>query len=1432
MRRIFLLFGLILGALSIQGATCTQTFTVSGNDDDPTILTITAASLSCMPPGAVVTGMALANSSGSLMNSNCVPFGGWFDFEVYVDGGTGIQACGGAADGTDITGFTSLQIVSWDNDAWSDGVTITIDVEVTYTCSQTFTVSGNDDDPTVLTITSAMVTCFGGPGDLLILNNSAGSLLNGNCVPFGGWFDFEVSVDGGPGIQACGGAADGTDITGFSSLQIVSWDNDAWSDGVTITIDVEVYTAPACADPADLTGSGFTLASADLSWTENGSATLWDVEYGAPGFTQGTGTVVSAGSNPYTLGGLAAGTSYDYYVRADCGGGLTSAYVGPFAFTTDYCTAPIAAYPYNEDFEGGAGGWFDNRSSTAGVWALGTPAQFNLNAAASGVNAWMTDLAANYPTNLDAYVENCFDFSSLTAPELSLGVNYDTEGGWDGSNVQYSEDAGATWSVLGGDGDPNNWYNDTDVDGLNNNEDGWSGASGGWLTARHEMVAQAGLADVRIRVAFGSDGSGVDEGMAFDDVSIKNLSCIDPAALTAANITTSAADLGWTELGTSSTWEIEYGPVGFALGAGTVVAAGSNPFTLTGLAAGTSYDFYVRSDCGVLGTSAWVGPLAFATDYCATPINTFPYSEDFESGAGQWTDNGSSTAGAWELGTPAQANLNAAASGTNAWMTDLNANYATNLDVYVENCFDFTSLPFPELTLGVNYDSETNWDGSNVQVSTDGGSTWGIIGAEGDPNNWYNNTDVDGLNNGEDGWSGASGGWLTANHEMNAQGGLADVRIRVAFGSDGSGVDEGMAFDDVSILSVACVDPTVLTATSVTGTSADLGWTENGSAVLWNIEYGALGFTLGSGTATITGAATNPYNLTGLTPAVTYDFYVQSDCGVPGQSAWVGPFTFTTDYCVTAINTFPYSEDFESGAGGWTDNGSSNSGVWALGTPAQTNINAAGSGVNAWMTDLSANYPTNLDAFVENCFDFTSLSAPELSLGVNYDSEGGWDGSNVQVSTDGGSTWGIVGAFGDPNNWYNDADVDGLNNNEDGWSGASGGWLTARHEVVAQAGLADVRIRVAFGSDASGVDEGMAFDDVSILDITCSDPTALTAVNVTTVSADLGWTENGTSLVWDVEYGPEGFTLGAGTATITGAATNPYNLAGLTPGVAYDFYVRSDCGVLGFSAWAGPFTFTTDYCVTAINSFPYSEDFESGAGGWTDNGSSTSGVWELGAPAQVNLNTANSGINAWMTDLAANYPTNLDAYVENCFDFTSVTAPELSLGVNYDTEGGWDGSNVQYSIDAGSTWSILGVFGDPNNWYDDGDVDGLNNNEDGWSGASGGWLTARHDMNAQAGEVDVRIRVAFGSDASGVDEGMAFDDVSIQDITCVDPSALSATKYYRIWCRPRLDGEWYVCIVGFGVWSSRIYSRFRYSYNYWNCSQPIFPWGFNRRHEL
>jgi hypothetical protein len=111
--------------------------------------------------------------------------------------------------------------------------------------------------------------------------------------------------------------------------------------GFVGTINFTVGTASTCPTPTALNAGSITSTSASLSWTQTGSATNWQIKYGAPGFSPATaGTSIFTGSNPYILNPpLANSTSYDVYVRAICGAGDTSNWSLVKNFTT-LCNPP------------------------------------------------------------------------------------------------------------------------------------------------------------------------------------------------------------------------------------------------------------------------------------------------------------------------------------------------------------------------------------------------------------------------------------------------------------------------------------------------------------------------------------------------------------------------------------------------------------------------------------------------------------------------------------------------------------------------------------------------------------------------------------------------------------------------------------------------------------------------------------------------------------------------------------------------------------------------------------------------------------------------------------------------------------------------------------------------------------------------------------
>ena len=119
--------------------------------------------------------------------------------------------------------------------------------------------------------------------------------------------------------------------------------------------------------------------------------------------------------------------------------------------------------------------------------------------------------------------------------------------------------------------------------------------------------------------------------------------------------------------------------------------------------------------------------------------------------------------------------------------------------------------------------------------------------------------------------------------------------------------------------------PTELTASSITASSASLGWTKNGTETAWQIAYKAgadFDPTDGENGATTVAADANPYSLTGLSETTTYYAYVRAKIDEVTFSRWSSVVSFTTP------EAYPTPADFAQTAFtsttatmSWTANG-------------------------------------------------------------------------------------------------------------------------------------------------------------------------------------------------------------------------------------------------------------------------------------------------------------------------------------------------------------------------------------------------------------------------------------------------------------------------------------------------------------------------------
>jgi hypothetical protein len=212
---------------------------------------------------------------------------------------------------------------------------------------------------------------------------------------------------------------------------------------------------------------------------------------------------------------------------------------------------------------------------------------------------------------------------------------------------------------------------------------------------------------------------------------------------------------------------------------------------------------------------------------------------------------------------------------------------------------------------------------------------------------------------------------------------------------------------------------------------------------------------------------------------------------------------------------------------------------------------------------------------------------------------------------------------------------------------------------------------------------------------------------------------------------------------------------------------------------------------TSISTFPYYEDFESGPGGWEDSviAPSVNESWAFGSPAKQTIFGAASGTNAWVTGGLGfgPYIGNEQSYVFSpCFDLSALTDPVLRLDIWYESVDNQDGAVLQYSLDGGNTWTTVGDFGDPINWYNQNTLNGQpGGGPIGWAGrtntgtGSGGYLKAERDVPMLAGVSGVVFRIAFGANAFTNDDGFAFDNFEIfqkppQDaavVSVIDPES-------------------------------------------------------------
>lgn len=370
--------------------------------------------------------------------------------------------------------------------------------------------------------------------------------------------------------------------------------------------NVTCAALPTCLTPTGVTSSAIAANSATIAWTPGqANQTQWQIEYGPANFAHGTGTTqIVSGTPSKVITGLNPQTTYDVYVKAICSETDSSLYSMKYTFTTACTSSPIP--------------WTENFDSLTTIGTTNFPACWKKeNGDWRTANTASTTYVA--PRSAPNYLRNTYsatnEFMWTPGFDLTAGVTYEV-------SYYYSTDGHAGWTNIG-------LYSNTSQTSAGAILMG-SLVSNPTNTAytklkRYFTPATTGTYFFAVRL----NATSAPWYIGFDDFEVKLApSCPEPETITVNNTTTTTANLSWTQPGGNGTsWTIEYGPVGFTPGTGTVVTSSTNSVTIQGLTHSTQYDVYVTATCSA-ETSIISDKATFRTkvpnDECSTAIPLTP----------------------------------------------------------------------------------------------------------------------------------------------------------------------------------------------------------------------------------------------------------------------------------------------------------------------------------------------------------------------------------------------------------------------------------------------------------------------------------------------------------------------------------------------------------------------------------------------------------------------------------------------------------------------------------------------------------------------------------------------------------------------------------------------------------------------------------------
>ena len=464
------------------------------------------------------------------------------------------------------------------------------------------------------------------------------------------------------------------------------------------------------------------------------------------------------------------------------------------------------------------------------------------------------------------------------------------------------------------------------------------------------------------------------------------------------------------------------------------------------------HDACTKGDTCAAGVCAG-GPVAGCVLY---------FQEGFEVCPDGWTFGGD-----WQCGTPMNVGPATAHTGHGCIATKIAGLYSVNqsFDTAVADSpsINLTQATKPTLSFWAwVYTEGGTFDGWNLKVSTDGGQSFTEVATVTPA---YPLTILT-----QPSWGGdlSAQGWQPYSADLTAYIGHAII-LRFAFRSDGATVFPGVYIDDLVVAEPQETPLYIVTPSPLMDDYAGAGYAAQitkigGTAgAVWSLKPGGMNtgwLTIDPATGVLKGTPT-----AAQTGPVSVTVHVEEPM-LPSNFA-EKTFTFTVNHDV-------YYTSFEGACpDGWALTGD-----WQCGVPMNVGPATAYVGTQCIATQIAGNYNDNQTwagtTATSPAIDLTSVSSPTLTFRMWLDTEGStYDGANLKVSADGGTTYSIVTNVVPAYPLM----IDG----QPAWGGHHGGlgWQLVQADISAYAGKT-IRLQFAFRSDSSGTYPGVYIDDILV----------------------------------------------------------------------------------------------------------------------------------------------------------------------------------------------------------------------------------------------------------------------------------------------------------------------------------------------------------------